>query len=288
MAQSYREHILTGRTVGGRYRLNEPTRAPLGAAGSVLGRSSGASLEFLDHRDYQPGDDLRLIDWSAYARSDRLVLKLYRQEFTPHLDILLDASASMALAGSSKAGGTMHMAAALATAAANGGYSYCCHVVGTDQPFAPNVDVVSWPDMAFSGACDVAMWLVHGRANLRPRSLRVFISDLLYAQEPLSILQPMAAGAAGLFVVQMLAQADVQPEAGGNAHLVDSETGDVRAVYLDAPAIKKYSRVLAAHQQDWRRSCRQVGAAMTTLTAEDVCSADDLTPLAEMGLLKPA
>ena len=50
------------------------------------------------------GDDLRRLDWAAYARSDKMIVKLYRQEVCPHLDIVLDGSCSMAVAGSEKCG----------------------------------------------------------------------------------------------------------------------------------------------------------------------------------------
>ena len=107
-----------------RYALEPPrtTSAPL--AGLQLGRQAGASLEFRDHRDYQPGDDLRRIDWNAFARSDRLTIKLYREEISPHLDIVLDGSRSMALEGAEKARAAIGLAAAFAVAAENAGYSH--------------------------------------------------------------------------------------------------------------------------------------------------------------------
>jgi len=59
----------------------------------------GTSTEFLQHRAYVPGDDLRRLDWRVYARSDRLITREY-EEFT-NLDAVLtiDASGSMAYAG---------------------------------------------------------------------------------------------------------------------------------------------------------------------------------------------
>src|ERR1700720_1071569 len=55
----------------------------------------GFSQEFAEYRAYNPGDDLRLIDWNVYARSERLVLKRFRGETNSFLTILLDASNSM-------------------------------------------------------------------------------------------------------------------------------------------------------------------------------------------------
>ncbi len=55
----------------------------------------GFSVEFVQHREYVPGDDIRHIDWKSYGRSERYTIKQYEQEtnFTAH--ILLDASNSM-------------------------------------------------------------------------------------------------------------------------------------------------------------------------------------------------
>lgn len=55
----------------------------------------GASVIFAEHREYRPGDDLRLLDWHAYARSDRHTIKRFEQETHLKAHLLLDVSASM-------------------------------------------------------------------------------------------------------------------------------------------------------------------------------------------------
>ena len=99
MSDDLRQALLEGERAGGRYALRLPRRLPVGVAGGHQGARAGSSLEFREHREYEPGDDLRHIDWNAYARSDQLVVKLYHEEVTPHLDIVLDGSRSMALEG---------------------------------------------------------------------------------------------------------------------------------------------------------------------------------------------
>ncbi len=56
----------------------------------------GFSVEFADYRAYAPGDDLRHLDWRAYAKTDRLVLKEYEVETNLRTHIVLDCSGSMA------------------------------------------------------------------------------------------------------------------------------------------------------------------------------------------------
>src|SRR5262245_40294213 len=55
----------------------------------------GFSVEFVQHREYVPGDDIRHIDWKSYVRSDRYTIKQYEQETNFAGHILLDASRSM-------------------------------------------------------------------------------------------------------------------------------------------------------------------------------------------------
>ena len=55
----------------------------------------GFSQEFAEYRDYVPGDDLRFVDWNAYARTDRLYLKRFEGETNTRLLVVLDVSASM-------------------------------------------------------------------------------------------------------------------------------------------------------------------------------------------------
>jgi len=55
----------------------------------------GSSIEFREHREYQPGDDLRRLDWRVYAKSDRLYVKQFEDETTLNIEIVVDASASM-------------------------------------------------------------------------------------------------------------------------------------------------------------------------------------------------
>jgi uncharacterized protein (DUF58 family) len=59
----------------------------------------GASVIFAEHRDYRPGDDLRLLDWRAFARSDRYTIKHFEQETHLRANLLLDVSSSMAYDG---------------------------------------------------------------------------------------------------------------------------------------------------------------------------------------------
>jgi uncharacterized protein (DUF58 family) len=59
----------------------------------------GSSVEFSEHKEYSPGDELRHVDWKAVAKQDRYYVKQYEQESQLTVYLVLDASASMSFAG---------------------------------------------------------------------------------------------------------------------------------------------------------------------------------------------
>ena len=75
-------------------------QARLIVEGFVSGRHKspykGSSVEFREHREYSPGDDLRFIDWKVYAKSDRYYIKEYEEETNLKSYLVVDTSASMA------------------------------------------------------------------------------------------------------------------------------------------------------------------------------------------------
>ncbi len=281
MNETYRQFLAEGERAGLRYTLAVPRNVPSGLAGVQLGQRAGASLEFKDHRDYQPGDDLRFIDWAAYARSDRLTVKLYREEVNPHVDLVLDGSASMALADSAKAHAALGISAAIIAAASNASYSHNVHLArdgcrsiqrGSDPPRA-------WDGIAFDADVSLADSIGRMPPRLRPQGIRILVSDLLFMGDPVTTLEQLVDRSSAAYVVQVLAEADVNPPQRGNVRLVDSETGGLQEVFIDAAAQKRYRDNLARHQDHWQRACTQVGARMTTLVAERLVGEWDLGDL---------
>jgi uncharacterized protein (DUF58 family) len=82
---------------------NLPIKARVIVQGALSGmhRASlhGSSVEFAEHKEYSPGDEMRHIDWKAYAKVDRYYVKRYEQESQLTIYLVLDGSASMAFAG---------------------------------------------------------------------------------------------------------------------------------------------------------------------------------------------
>lgn len=288
MEELYRTYLTQGERAGLRYALASPRNIPMGAIGSQTGNRSGSSLEFQEHRDYQPGDDLRRINWNIFGRTDKFVIKLYREEVSPYVDIMIDGSRSMALGNSKKTEATVGLAALFATAAINAGYTHTTWLVQDAFKAIPNgrKRPSFWEQVDFSYAGAIAdtfnrfspPWHMHG--------IRIFVSDLLWLGEPRTILAYLAQKASAVILVQVLAEADVEPPQHGNLRLVDSETNEVLEILLDSVVEKRYRDALSRHLQNWHRAAKECGVFFTTLVAEKILPEWHLDELVKAELLK--
>ncbi len=96
----------------------------------------GAGVEFSEHKEYAPGDDLRFLDWRAYARTDRYYVKRFEQEVHGTLTLVVDASASMGftdLRGGDKFDAVLLILAALGLVVVRQGDSLGLVVIGRPE-----------------------------------------------------------------------------------------------------------------------------------------------------------
>lgn len=288
MDTSIRQALHNGEKLGLRYALQIPQVAASGWTGSRSGRRAGSSIDFQDYREYQPGDDLRFIDWGIYARTDRLTIKWFREEVTPHLDLILDGSRSMNLVNTGKANAVGQLAGLLATAAAN---AQCTHAVwlsgeGFQRLANDTLTPSAWDRLELDSQRTLEQSIEILPPKFRRLGVRVLISDLLWPGEPLHLLRRLSDGAAALFVIQLLGRADVNPPEHGNLRVVDAETGAESEIYIDSSVARQYADNLAQLQQSWADACRQCGARLTTIIAEDLETS--LAELESIQLLVPA
>src|ERR1700752_3750798 len=81
--------------------------------GHNMSRFAGSGQEFLDHRNFHHGDDLRAVNWRAYLRLEKLFLKMFQVEPRVPIRILLDVSDSMMAHGATKLDYARKLAAVL-------------------------------------------------------------------------------------------------------------------------------------------------------------------------------
>ncbi|MBX7221903.1 MAG: DUF58 domain-containing protein [Blastocatellia bacterium] len=287
MSDQLQQFLKNGERAGMRYKLCIPHRAATGQAGNFLGMRAGSSLDFKDHRDYQAGDDLRHIDWNAYARSDKLIVKLYREEVSPHLDLVMDCSRSMDAEGTRKAEAALGLSALLAVAAANAGYSHCVWSArnGVRRIENPGDQPHIWRGLRFDSNQTLESCLAGSPPSFKPQGVRIVVSDLFWLGDPLQTLQHVSHGAANLVVIQLLAATDVQPELKGNVRLVDSETQEIRELFADSRALEQYRSAFLRHQSNWETACRHVGARLIPVVDLDFLDHWDLSPLVRESIL---
>ena len=244
-------------------RLAMP-RTPLrGRAGERLGAGTGASLEFQDYRTYAPGDDLRHVDWAAYARSELLTVRLYREEVAPRIDLAIDVSRSMAVTAA-KQRAFSELSALLACACAS---TVADSRVITSAGAPPQPLPVPEHIERFL-TCDVNQSAFEGGPlPFRRRSVRIVVSDFLFPHDAEALVSRLARESAWLAIVQLTLGEEAEPVVEGGRRLIDVEgRGEVDLV-IDAAAVRDYRARFTRLRQELSRAARRVGAPFAHLVA---------------------
>jgi len=269
-----------------RYRLallDAPTR---GVLGERLGRGTGASLEFQDRRAYAAGDDVRHLDWRAFARTDQLMVRQYREEIVPRVDLVIDASRSMALDGD-KAQCATDLAALLAFTARAEGLAVNVVRVG-ERPEPLSLERLERDGLVFDGRTTLDRLLDGLGPLLRPGSVRLIVSDFLFPHEPRSLLRPLAARAGGLGVVQVLAREDRAPRFDAALRLTDCEDESTLDLVVDRVTRDRYVERLTRLCKALDEESRRLGARFVSLDAGPELAALARATLVPAGILTPA
>ncbi|MBL4845281.1 MAG: DUF58 domain-containing protein [Planctomycetes bacterium] len=201
----------------------------------------GVSAEFIDHRPYVVGDDLRHLDWHLFGRLEELFLKLYREEENLHLTLLVDVSGSMAHRpsegpGLAKRTYALQVAAALAYL----GLSNMDRV--NLVPFASNLEDARWRikgraqayslfssirelDQLPGGATDLRAVIKAFVARERRRGVVVVLSDFFDLEGYGPALKMLRMRKHEVFAIHVVDPSEREPRVRGDLRLVDSETG---------------------------------------------------------------
>ena len=247
-------------------------RAQGGAGGSRRSRQTGSSAEFSDYREYIPGDDIRRLDWNAYARFDRLFLKLYMEEQESLVTILLDASASM----EAKWNTARKVAEALGYLALTGGDRLCVQTLKNGRAMRSPVlsGRAAFPRLTgFLDTCvpdgkeGTLTEAVKHTEGLK-KGLCFLITDG-YTEDALAeALDYLRYCKQETAVVQVLSGEELRPEMDGALRLTDSETGEKVDLMADRGALEDYREALEAFLKEIREHCASREALYMLLDAE--------------------
>ena len=251
-----------------RLRLPMRSRVWRGAAGELAGAGVGASMDFQDHRPYFPGDDPRHINWQAYARTGHYTMKLYREEVRPTVDLLWDVSPSMFLDEEKAARSLelMHFTFECARRAAAGLGLWLVNGRASARLNPGLVPTLRWPDHrppASGATCPPDF----GGLALRPRGLRVLVSDLLFPGDPAPVLRALERGHGTTIVLSPFAKAEAAPDWSGSCEFLDVETERREARQVDAVVLRRYRAAYEAHFRLWKEQAQRFHIPLARIPA---------------------
>ncbi len=246
------------------------------AAGEQRSPATGGGIEFADYREYVPGDDVRLLDWSVYLRSKKFLVKLCAEEKELTLVVLLDASRSMAFGESPKLELAKRIAAVLAAIANRGGNRAGISVLGRSllEPLKPDrskatlsgiartVRSIAPVDSPSPASCIRQFASKYGR-----KCVAVLISDFLYPGWE-SSLRALAASGCEAHVVHLLAPEEISPEIRGETTLVDMEDGSESPIHADDDLLYRYDRAMGLFMSAVRAECSAGGMSCTSISSD--------------------
>jgi uncharacterized protein (DUF58 family) len=250
--------------------------------GHNASRFSGGGQEFLDHRNFHHGDDLRAVNWRAYLRLEKLFLKMFQIEPRVPVHLLLDTSSSMGCGGV-KFDLARKIAASL------------CYIglVRLDtiavQPFSHDLGegIIGGggrhrfrPIMEYmqrieaKGATDFNLVIREFIQSTPNRGLVILLSDFLDDRNCLRPLQYLSDFGHELLLIQIYAEEDRTPPWSGELELVDAETETQVRLQFDDQARQQYTRAFdeysAALQQLAVRNGGRFASVSTATPLEDI------------------
>lgn len=257
-------------------RLRLLVRTPRGGAmhGERRGPARGRSVELSDFRPYAEGDDPRQIDWRAYARMERLFIKLFVLEEDTTLHLLLDSSQSMAWGSPSKHSMAKRLAAAVGYVAL-GRQEWVTSTALTDRtlvaprPVRGRAGVPSLlaalSAIPVGGGTEPRRRLVeYAAAAKRPGPL-LLLSDL-YGDGWRKGLDVLLSAGFEPTVIHILDPEELHPTARGDLLLRDDETGEHVPVSVDDGALAAYAEMLDAWRDGLASHCSGRGMSYVPLS----------------------
>ena len=218
----------------------------------------GQSVEFADYRNYAAGDDLRQLDWNAYARLEKLFVKLFVEEEDVTVHVLVDASRSMDYGEPNKLDAARRAAAAL-------GYLGLASMDRVSVAFLGDGAASQMrPIRGKHRAMELFRFLTEPRgerltglaaaarayaSRMRGTGPLLLISDLM---DPgyLDAMRDLAGTRCQLSVLHLLAPDELEPEVAPDARLIDNETGHGVEVSGDDDLVDRYRARLGEWQAE--------------------------------------
>ena len=255
----------------------------------------GSSVEFADFRAYNQGDDLRRIDWNAYARFEKLFLKMFLEEEDLDITVLLDASLSMNFGSPTKLRAATEIAGAI-------GYIGLSNfdrvgVATFDQNlrawFPPTRGRGATGQMfrflegqTAAGTADLSTSMKRVATMARRSGIAIVISDFLLPDGYEAGLKTLAARGFEVTAIQMLDRRELEPDLVGDLKLVDVEDGSLREISVSGSLLKNYHHNRETYCADLRAFCLRYGMNYIQVTNDTPVETVMLRLLKSAGLVR--
>ncbi len=263
-------------------RLRLHPRAAKGRLGERRGFGTGNAMEFHDFRAYQPGDDLRQVDWNAVARTGEWIVRTREAEVVPVVEVMVDTSHSMAI-DPVKSIRTQEMVALFYLAAGAAG-AHSRLVVLSDQPAPPSSGrelETALNHLTFNGKAPLNDTVNHSTSR-QSCGLRLLISDFLCEAPPAGLVNRLRQNCTDLVLIELLCEQELAPSFQHPARLVDCESNASLETGVHGRAHQNYLSRLETHRGLWRTSATVAGCLMLGVSSADSLSAMASTTLASL------
>jgi uncharacterized protein (DUF58 family) len=238
-------------------------------AGSRRSLHVGKGLDTIGYREYNPGDELKSIDWKAYARSEKLYVRQFEEDKSLTTHILLDASKSMDYSSGdiSKYEYATMLAAGFAYLVTKDNDKFAI------STFTDEIEVTKprrgrkfllqsierLEQVKLAGKTDIDECVLQYENAITSRSLVIIVSDFLENVEAIeSAIYRLADH--DLMLVQILDRTESTLTLHGHSKLIDLETGAKVDTYLSEDFKSEYQKQLEAHVNRIQDACSKVGA----------------------------
>ena len=263
--------------------------------GERRSKRRGHSVEFADHRPYVVGDDLRFVDWNIYGRLEQLFLKLFLEEQDLTVNIMMDVSASSRLGEPAKELFMKRLVAALGyvslvnnnrvtiSSFAEGITGQLANMRGRNY-LAPMAEFLLSAEC--EGPSDFDSACRHLAAGRIGTGVMVVLSDFLFKENYDSGLGRLLGRHYDLYVIQVLAPDELNPELSGDLKLIDIEDADDAEITVSSALLKYYQRNLSAYCSELKNYCSSRGGHYVLASSADSVESLVLNYLRRIRLLR--
>lgn len=227
-------------------------------------KKKGSGVEFADHRDYAPGDDFRFVDWNAYQRFGRLLVRLYEEEEDLSIYFIVDCSRSMSFGEGRKFDQARRLCAALAyVGLAN---LDRVTVVGVGDEVISRLPATRGKTRIFKvfrflneleadATTDLGEALRTFVAQHKRRGLAVLLSDLYDPKGFEQGVNVLRYNKFEPYVIHMVEPDESNPALKGDVRIYDCETGDEREVTITSELLERIQSASREYQAEIERFC---------------------------------